>query len=334
MSIKQFPGGIITKSPTAPTTAAAKGIWTLDQASNYVKQGIWPRSPGAPTIGTATAGVGSATVAFTPPTDLGAGTITYTATSSPGGLTGTGASPITVSGLTNGTAYTFTVRASTPGGTGLASAASNSVTPTSIPGAIGIPYAGGFYAGQISTAANGIANFNLVIGPLSSAQAGSTLQWKNVNSATSGADSIIDGSQNTADMVADGSSTVYPAAHFCNDLVIGGFSDWYLPAKNELELCYYNFKPIISSNNTSAGTNNNAVPPRPSNYTSSVPGQTTVSSFAFPSGTQTFIDTFYWSSTEPSTNNAWSQDFYTGGQNVYQNKNTPLRVRATRRVAV
>jgi hypothetical protein len=129
MSIKQYPGGIVTKNPTAPTTSAAKGIWTLDQAQNYTKQGIWPRSPGAPTIGTATAGSGSATVAYTVPTDLGAGAITYTATSSPGGLTGTGASPITVSGLTNGTAYTFTVTATTPGGTGPASAASNSITP-------------------------------------------------------------------------------------------------------------------------------------------------------------------------------------------------------------
>ena len=70
MSIKQFPGGIITQNPTAPTTAAAKGIWTLDQASNYVKQGIWPRIPGAPTIGTATAGAGAATVAYTAPSTL------------------------------------------------------------------------------------------------------------------------------------------------------------------------------------------------------------------------------------------------------------------------
>ena len=29
---KTYPGGIITKNPTAPTTSAAKGIWTLDQA--------------------------------------------------------------------------------------------------------------------------------------------------------------------------------------------------------------------------------------------------------------------------------------------------------------
>jgi uncharacterized protein (TIGR03437 family) len=86
--------------------------------------------PGAPTIGTATAGNTSASVAFTPPASTGgAAIITYTATSSPGGFTGSGASPITVNGLTNGIAYTFTVTATNSAGTGPASGASNSVTP-------------------------------------------------------------------------------------------------------------------------------------------------------------------------------------------------------------
>jgi hypothetical protein len=87
--------------------------------------------PSTPTIGTATAGDASASVAFTASSYIGKGTITYTATSSPGGLTATGASsPLTVSGLSNGTAYTFTVVGNTNYGVAsLASAASNSVTP-------------------------------------------------------------------------------------------------------------------------------------------------------------------------------------------------------------
>ena len=87
--------------------------------------------PSAPTIGTATAGDTTASVAFTPSTYIGKGTITYTATSSPGGLTATSASsPITVTGLTNGTAYTFTVVGNTNYGVAsVASAASNSITP-------------------------------------------------------------------------------------------------------------------------------------------------------------------------------------------------------------
>src|SRR6185295_2065298 len=60
--------------------------------------------PGAPTIGTATAGNTTATVTFTPPaSDGGSPIVTYTAVSSPGGFINLGSSsPIVVSGLTNG----------------------------------------------------------------------------------------------------------------------------------------------------------------------------------------------------------------------------------------
>lgn len=85
--------------------------------------------PTAPTIGTATAGGESATVAFTAATRGGPVT-TYTALSNPGSITGTGSSsPITVSGLTVGTSYTFTVRGSNATGNGEYSAASNSIVP-------------------------------------------------------------------------------------------------------------------------------------------------------------------------------------------------------------
>lgn len=87
-------------------------------------------APGAPTIGTATAGNAQASVGFTAPANTGGAAITgYTVTSNPGNVTATGAtSPVTITGLTNGTAYIFTVTA-TNGQTGSASAASNSVTP-------------------------------------------------------------------------------------------------------------------------------------------------------------------------------------------------------------
>lgn len=139
---KKYLGGLITKTPVTPTTNSASGVWTIDQAAYWRKINVWPfpsRIPGAPTIGTATAGNASANVAFTAPADLGIpATITsYTATSSPGGFTGTGASsPVTVSGLTNGTSYTFTVTATNAFGTGPASEASNSVSPAAFDGTI------------------------------------------------------------------------------------------------------------------------------------------------------------------------------------------------------
>ncbi|UJB65763.1 IPTL-CTERM sorting domain-containing protein [Acidovorax sp. YS12] len=87
--------------------------------------------PGAPTIGTATAGDQQASVTFTAPTDTGSAPITgYEVTVQPGGTKVSGtASPITVPGLTNGQAYTFTVAAKNSAGTGAASSPSNSVTP-------------------------------------------------------------------------------------------------------------------------------------------------------------------------------------------------------------
>jgi RHS repeat-associated protein len=91
--------------------------------------------PGAPTIGSATAGNGQATVSFAAPTSNGGSAITsYTLTSSPGAFTSTGsASPIAMTGLANGTSYTFTVTATNAAGTGPASGASNTVTPDTAP---------------------------------------------------------------------------------------------------------------------------------------------------------------------------------------------------------
>jgi hypothetical protein len=85
----------------------------------------------APTIGTATAGAASASIAFTADSSGQGGPIfSYLATSNPGSITGTAASsPVTVSGLTDGTPYTFTVLSRNPSGNSASSAASNSVTP-------------------------------------------------------------------------------------------------------------------------------------------------------------------------------------------------------------
>jgi hypothetical protein len=293
------------------------------------------KNPDAPTIGTATAGDAVLSVTFTAPANVGGSAITsYIATArktSDGTLTSVSgaSSPIVVTGLTNASAYTATVAAVNSYGPSAISAASNSVTPVAL--AIGDAYGGGYFAGQISTAGNGVADYNLVVGPVASAQNASKA-WKNVLTATPGADSVIDGPQNTADMVADGNATVYPAAHFCNNLTIGGFSDWYMPSKNELEVCYYNLKPTTQSNTTSKGINTNAVPSRGSNYTTGTPAQTSATNFQ-DTGAEDFDAVIYWNSTENSTNYAWLERFNDGHQ-PFTSKFNLNRVRAVRRVAV
>ena len=211
----------------------------------------------------------------------------------------------------------------------LGSASANSANTSSVPTpSIGSAVAGGFFAGQIGVSS--VATHYLIVAPLSSGQ--STLAWKNTRTTTPGADSDIDGPQNTADMVADGNSTVYPCAHFCNNAVIGGFSDWYMPAKNELEVCYFNLKPTTTSNSTGSGINPNAVPARASNYTSGNPAQTSAAAFQS-GGAEPFVADFYWSSTEVSAPGARGQGFIIGNQLNY-GKNYSARVRAVRRVAV
>ena len=235
---QKYQGGFITKSPVAPTSSAASGMWTIDQAMQLKKNGTWP-------------------------TLL----------------------------------------------------------------SIGDAYQGGFYGGQISTAGNGVATHNLVVGPISSAQ--SNKQFKTTDTATTGTSSVIDGPTNSTNM----NNASHPAAQFCEGLTIGGFSDWYMPAKNELEIFYYNLKPAGGSNDTTFGINDNSVPKRTSNYTSGNPAQTTVSTFQT-GGAEAFAEGFYWSSTQQSNAKfAWVERFNVGGQYGYY-KTYSRNVRAIRRVAV
>jgi hypothetical protein len=87
--------------------------------------------PNPPTIGTATAGGESVSIAFTADSSgKGGPTRSYIAKSNPGNITATGStSPINVTGLTVGTSYTISVAGVNETGTGEYSSASGSATP-------------------------------------------------------------------------------------------------------------------------------------------------------------------------------------------------------------
>jgi M6 family metalloprotease-like protein len=117
------------------------GVGANSAASNSVTPAA-ATAPGAPTIGTATKGAGSATVTWTAPASDGGSAITgYHVTPYVGATAQTvrvfnsTATSQVVASLTNGTAYTFKVAAVNAVGTGTQSAASSSVTPSTLPGA-------------------------------------------------------------------------------------------------------------------------------------------------------------------------------------------------------
>ena len=152
-TVTASPGGLhanTTSGSSAVVTGLTNGTaYTFTvHATNAVGNGpesapsaaVTPATtPGAPTIGTAVAGNGTAAVSCTAPTSNGGSSVTgYTVTSHPGSITatvGAGATSATITGLTNGTAYTFSVHAGNAIGTGTESARSSAVTPATVPGA-------------------------------------------------------------------------------------------------------------------------------------------------------------------------------------------------------
>jgi hypothetical protein len=197
------------------------------------------------------------------------------------------------------------------------------------PTTIGEFWQGGYYAGQISFGGN---TYYLLVAPL--ATGGSQKQFGTSNFVSSLGLSTYDGATNTAEL----DSASYPAAQWASALTINGYSDWYLPALYELEICYYNLKPTASSNNTSVGSNPYAVPARGSNYTTGSPARTSVAAFQS-GGSEAFATAINagrtWSSTNTSSASTQARriEFDTGLQ-FSNDKTANYYVRAIRKVLI
>ncbi len=260
--------------------------------------------PDAPTIGTAIKdGIAQATVSFTAPSSDGGSAITsYTAISSPGGITGTisqsGSGSITVSGLTSGIAYTFTVTATNDIGTSLASAASNSITQ------VGDFYQGGvvFYIFQSGDAGYIAGETHGLIAAVADQSSG--IRWSSGSYVFIGAieTAIGTGIANTTAIIsvhsAQGQTETSYAAGLTKAYNGGGYTDWFLPSKVELNKMRINRGTI----NTTAAAN----------------------------GGSDFSSDYYWSSSETGTTGAWNQGFGNGQQVSYNKYYDNTRVRAVR----
>ena len=123
-------------------------------------------------------------------------------------------------------------------------------------------------------------------------------QWGCYGTNISGADgtAIGTGNQNTIDIEA-GCTTTGIAADICANLTLGGYSDWFLPSKDEL----YEMRLNIGQGNA-LGLGN-------------IGG---------------FVVTSYWSSSEVGSDNAWLQNFSYGYQFNNIKNNLGSNVRAVR----
>ena len=132
----------------------------------------------------------------------------------------------------------------------------------------------------------------LIAAPTDQATVNDFPDWGCIGTVISGADGLIlgTGAQNTID-IENGCITSGTAADICSNLVLDGFSDWFLPSIGELEIMYLNI-----------GTGSNI---------------------------GNFVSTKYWSSTEKDETYAWSWEFSSGYQD-YNSKTSNKYVRAIR----
>ena len=159
--------------------------------------------------------------------------------------------------------------------------------------AIGEPYQGGYFAGYISYNEDGVATHGLIVASRQ-AEFDEALVPSSQELTTDKADGLANSL-----FLYDKSSL---AAGICLAYKNDGYEDWYLPAKNELEIAYYNLKPSTDANVGTSGINQNSVPRRDSNYTSSDPSQTSVELF------QTGKNQAF--STNPDNYRYWTSTWY------------------------
>ncbi|WP_425641400.1 phage tail protein [Marinomonas gallaica] len=197
-----------------------------------------------------------------------------------------------------------------------------------VPTVPGTPFGGGYYVG-IMDPPDG-PRYALIVAPKSVEV---TLQYKNSDSFSAGTGSLWDGQLNTSNI----DDAVHPVAQYVSSLSIGGYHDWYVPARDEFEVLYRKFKLSTDANKTGArplggyfGENLNSVPVGDA-YSGVDPVQTSVSDFIV-NGSESLESTFYWTSSQYDSNGYMWVQYAINGDQTSRSKVSGLRVRPVRRI--
>lgn len=201
----------------------------------------------------------------------------------------------------------------------------NTITQSIIPTTPGTQFDGGFYAGRFLLDG---AEYALIVAP-KALGAHQPAAWGEYGQNIDGARSCNDGRANTEAMAAAGSAL----GQWALTLDIADHKDWYIPSRDELELCYRNLKPTTQENWTSFrdGDNPSSVPAGYP-YSEESPVQTTAAEFQ-DGGAEAFQPEWYYASTQCSPNVAWIQSF-DGGFQSNGRKDDARRAVAVRRYKV
>jgi hypothetical protein len=279
--VNMIGGTALTQPPTVASTTAASNIGKLSATSG----------------GNITNDFGNAITARGVCWSTSSSPTTANSKTTQNGTTGSFTSDIT--GLTAGTLYY--VRAYATNASGTAYGAEVSFT-TSANLQIGESYQGGRVAYILQSNEFGY-DPNIEHGMIAAENDLPNAYWACYGTAVNGADGTAyrTGNQNTIDIMAASCSqaTSPVAATVCGNLVLNGYSDWFLPSKDELNILFLN-KAAIGNFTTTGGAGGTSA--------------------------------YYWSSSEVTSNNfsAWAQDFESGVQGVGSNKDGSWKVRAVR----
>lgn len=169
--------------------------------------------------------------------------------------------------------------------------------------------------------------YGIVVAPKAQGERAPSIWHRATTQNVEGATSFFDGFANTNAMAAAGSAL----AKWARGLAIADFADWYLPSRDELELCYRHLKPSTQQNWVWRNGDNPSSEPVGYPYAANTPGQTVIEAFR-KGGDEAFDETWYWTSTQyaGAAEYAWYQYFGNGNESS-DLKYSKLRARAVRR---